>query len=420
MGLFPQSSKIEIHKVVRIRDEFKSISMPNAPRVGRVALSREKAIERIRILTPRLRVPDATKFKYSLGGAPPDTELAVRLLEVVRREPWLYESVFAYLSRSPALSRRVSSRALEVMKLHDIYPGIAASLLRAVAENLSRSEQPGLVRYCRSRLAGPRRTRSAELRGCMAAVLSRYGELTEGELRRMATGEKSWWVRSWIVAAISEAGIGRDGLTRLLNLAARDRVADVALLAGERVIRDAVPISRPLKGIHPACSVVLQRAGRISRQPARACEIALAIDRAFPGARVNVHWRRLLRPKTYGLLRQRFAVWRGYFQTDPTAWVAITDTIHDYFLDELYAHDISLGGYALGNIGSILPSPRLRARNPAFLAVASRIHELRLEADLAHPKTKTTGAPTRRIHYSELPKLRTLLVAGWKEYGAKW
>ena len=86
-------------------------------------------------------------------------------------------------------------------------------------------------------------------------------------------------------------------------------------------------------------------------------------------------------------------IWSGYADTDPTAWVALSDTINDVLIEP----------------GSLM------IRRSAITPLATR-----LEADIAHPMTRSTGKPTRRIRYKELRPLQRGLAAGYWELLQIW
>ena len=130
----------------------------------------------------------------------------------------------------------------------------------------------------------------------------------------------------------------------------------------------------------------------------------------------TIDWKRFL-GRNYNDLIPKFSRWRAYSDTDPTAWVNITDTINDIILDNLFRHDsINIGTYLLGNIGSVLNSrSRFGARYPLLFNIVKEIHSLRLESDLSHPIVRATHKPTRWISYKEMEKLKPKIRDGYLE-----
>ncbi|MGH9429535.1 MAG: RNA-directed DNA polymerase, partial [Terriglobia bacterium] len=71
IGLFPQSSKIDIHRVRDIESEIKTISHPPEIVVEPPDPDQGKVRRRLLELSPRLQVSNETRFKYVLGRALP-------------------------------------------------------------------------------------------------------------------------------------------------------------------------------------------------------------------------------------------------------------------------------------------------------------------------------------------------------------
>ena len=135
VGLFPQSSKVSMHRVTNIEDEIKGISQPFSTG-ARLVVDQAKLKKALVSLSPRFTVENATQFKYDLGSAEPDAQLVLRLLAILDRDPSFYDPVCRYVTRCPRLSRKASLTLLDVLRAHDLYPGFAAGLLRAVRENI--------------------------------------------------------------------------------------------------------------------------------------------------------------------------------------------------------------------------------------------------------------------------------------------
>jgi hypothetical protein len=75
IGLFPQSSKISIHKIKNIDDELKSISQPTERSISGKVVDQEKLYKRLVALTPppHYKVKNPTRFKYLLAHASPNS-----------------------------------------------------------------------------------------------------------------------------------------------------------------------------------------------------------------------------------------------------------------------------------------------------------------------------------------------------------
>ncbi len=393
------------------------------PRHRFVRRDQKKLRRRLIALSPRFRVENPTQFKFDLGSADPHTPLIGRLLEILDREPSFYEPVCRYLVRCPRLSRKVSKRLLDVLRSHDLYPGFAAALLRAIRENLHRDAELKAFSYCRSRLSpgGRRYSLSAELRAAAIALLLWRKQLDWQDSRDLLSWRYSWWLRAWTPAFLQPDHIGVPSFQAIVHDLMKDESNDVALVAAELLVTHRLEVPRPLTGVNYAAQQALRLTGKIGRVLATACPIQDKIVATLGPDLRRVSWKTILDAKTYRLMIPRVSVWSSYATTDSTAWIVLTDTINDILLNALYKHDVTLGGYALGNIGSALqPTSRLAIKYPRLYRIIDRVHTLRLEADLSHPVTRSTNSPTRRIPFRVMKKQLRPLATGYLELWDQW
>jgi len=199
-------------------------------------------------------------------------------------------------------------------------------------------------------------------------------------------------------------------------------VADVARVAAEITIVRKLARPTRVADINPAAQTILKNAGVIGRTNRRSCDIGTVVGRVLGPTLRQSDWRPLFGKSQYKQAALRFSVWSAYADTDPTAWVSLTDTINDLLLDQLFKHDKSLGAYTLGNIGGVLNAPqsRLARSHPQLYRACKSLHQHRLSSDLAHPIRRDNGLPTRRIRYRELRQLKLILADGWIELLDRW
>src|SRR5690606_34849038 len=102
IGLFPQTSKINIRKVSDPEDEIKSVSRPPEPSLV-PAVDQKKLTARILELCRRGRVPPSgsTRFKYLLAKVIPNHRLNERLIKVLHSHPEYASQLASYFSRYP-------------------------------------------------------------------------------------------------------------------------------------------------------------------------------------------------------------------------------------------------------------------------------------------------------------------------------
>jgi hypothetical protein len=421
IGLFPQSSKVSIHRVTRIEDELKGISLPAIGFPPPSGPEQERIRKQLVKLSPRFRINDSTQFKYYLGGAAPNTSLALRLLRILGHDPSLYEAIGRYLSRCPNLSKKVSTHVLDVLKSHDLYPGFASGLLRAIRENLHRDVLPRCFTYCRSRLYGRRSSKSPEVRAAAGAVLLWHRQLTWQQSRELIVSSPSSWMRAWLPGFLHPDHIGLPSYETIITDLMRDEAVDPALVGVELFVTHKLAVPRAVSSFNPAAQLTLREVGKIGRIRTKACPIRAKMIKTLSPKIGVVNWRKVFDARTYQLMIHRVSVWSSYANTDSTAWIVLTDTINDILLNALFGHDPTVGSYRLGKIGSVLqPTSRFAQQYPRLYKVVREVHEMRLRADLAHPVTRTTNSPTHRIPYREMRRLLRPLEVGYIELWEKW
>lgn len=415
IGLFPQSSKIHIHRVINIEDEVKSISHPPELIISQPHADQDKVRKRLKELSPRYIVSNETRFKLVLSSALPNADISKRLLRIVDNQPHLYLSIFNYLSKSPKLSRSVSEHCMRLLQEKDLYPAFLASLLRAVNGRIHDTVKNQLYDYSCKKL----REKNPELFCAAAGILLGTGNLTWPQTQKVLISNE-WWVRTSLIEYLRKELIGDPSYEVLINRLLKDKVIDVAIVAADVAISENVTIQKPRHGLNRVAQRALKSAGMIGRIANSACPVEEATTASLGNKVKGIDWKSIL-GRQYNKMLQKVIRWKGYRQTDATAWVNIADTINDIVLSQLFPNDGSIGTYQLGKVGPATdPNSRFAIKYPLLFDAVRQIHEKRLESDLSHPITKSTGKTTRRIRHKEIPALEKALAKGYAEMWSKW
>jgi len=415
IGLFPQTSKIAIHKIKDITKEIKNISNPPEVVVRQEDPDQQEVFKRIMELSPMYKVENDTRFKYVLGGAKPSSKLHLRLLEILKRQPHLYPSIFRNLSKADKLTKKVSGECIKLLKQNTLYAAFTSNFIKALHERIYSSYKASLTRFCRKYY----KTQNPQLKVAVSQNLIGSSSLNYNQ-KQTLIGFNNWWTRSNIVSCLREDLIGRPSYEKLINKLLRDKVADVAIVASYRCIEYGLALDKPTSDINKLAQISLKKAGFLGRISARDCFIHDTIVNILGYRTKSIDWKKILGTR-YKELLPKIVRWHGYFQTDPTAWVNITDTVNDSLLDILFQHDGTIGKYQHGYIGSILNvKSKFAKKYPNLFVALKDIHGKRLESDLSHPKVKVTGKPTRYIKFKDIKPLIKSLSAGYSELWSQW
>jgi hypothetical protein len=232
VGLFPQSGKIDIHRVTNIQDELKSVSSPVETVLTGPVPDQPGIRRRLAELAPReegYRVNDSTRFKYLLAKADPSLRVLDRLWRVFEHAPHYYPQVSAYLQKFRALPDKHGDRLLGHIQTQDLYPAIRASLVTAADDRLSPTRTKRL-RSSLKKLWAPR-TSTPELTSALWSALHRLSHLTERQADYALLYSRTPWLRTRLHFGMPWFEIAKGRRDRLLNVSMRSRDADVALAA---------------------------------------------------------------------------------------------------------------------------------------------------------------------------------------------
>ena len=419
IGLFPQSGKIDTHRIKNIAEETKTLSDPAETAVITDHPDQSAIRKRLIELSPRFEIKNETRFKFVLGRTLPTSSIGVRLSRILIKHPHLYQSICRCLKKSSLLPKRVSHAFLRVLLTHRLYASLAAELLSTLSGRIHPKHRSALLRYCKRQLRpGGLDPYYPELRAACASFLVQSVALTYKQIKYNVRWSKNWWVRTTVVRHIPKYLLCNHKYTSLINKLLRDDHADVALVATEILVENNIPLLRPVNRVHRLAQIALKKTGLIQRVGPTSCPIKQIMEHVLGVQTQPINWPRLLGTSKYRQVRRRVVRWSGYFETEPSSWVLLTDTINEFILVAVTAHDVSVGTYTMGGqIGGFIgnPTSRFATKYPKFHAALKVIHSKRLESELAHPIKRNTGKFTRPIEFSELSALKSKLREGYVE-----
>lgn len=421
VGLFPQASKIDIHRITNIEDELKSVSNPTAAAVrNAVFVDQIKLCKRLVQLSPRItpevRISDETKFKYLLAYAEPSSRLNSRLLLISRARPDLVPTIARYFSRYRTLPLSVSRDLIARIKAGHLYDNVIARWLDVIQGRLRPGEEGRANAAVRS-LWNPRHL-SADLAANAGKRLLGAGMLPLPQTRRVLTAHKDWWVRAELISALSSQQFGTIALEALVNSGLRDKNSDVSLAAARQAAVLPVSVIGTLVNINRSGGKALRQLGVLRRVQGRNCGIAWSMEK-ITGRAFSINWKRVFGP-AYRQGEVQAVQMKAAASTSATTFVNTADVFNDMLLGRLYEYDASLGGYTLGNLGSVLTSTRLQNGYPFTFRLCEQIHTERLSSNLSHPVVRATGRPTRRIPFKFIRTAKRLYLNCLLELETIW
>lgn len=407
VGLFPQSSKIDIHEVSDIRAELKSVSQPVEQALRSKSMDQARVRARLLQLSPRLTVTDPTRFKFVLAHAVPTAPLTARLWRLYQKSPEYYEPIARYLSRYNQIPKGAAQPLFKAVVSQSLYQSIAAEFIRVCQGRLS--AQMIAVGRRRFKPIWKPRVNQADLAAALGRWLISIGHLTDAQLEYALRPSAVGWMKAQLLLEIALSKIDDGVRRRLLAGRVRDRSFDTALCAAYAAGSNGFKLNVAARAMSPAAAIVLREFGLIRRGGQRVCGITASLLKLI-NQDSSIDWRRLLGPH-YRPAERQMVECRGYAETNATAWVNALDVFNDYVFDRVFHLDGTIGAWTLGRPGSVLNSDakRFAAKYPRCFAYAKETHERRLESSLSHPKVRSTGRATMAIHFSYTKRSRRLL-----------
>ena len=407
IGLFPQSSKISIHKVKNIEEELKSISNPTEPSVKKKVVDQDKLLKRIVALTPKYLITNPTRFKFLLAHADPSAKLVNRLWRIYEKHPEIYLSFARYLMRYTTFPMKLEERVLKEIQGHKLYDAITAAFINSANGRIAGKSSLNSVKIVRGRWKPT--INQPDLQAATATWLINHDSFSYKSCQTAAFKTKSWWAKSVITIELDDSIIGKPSLEAIANKQLRSESADISLSGAFLTFAYDLDVTKPYRTINPVAGKVLRSLGIIKRAPGAPCYVELSLKR-MAGVSIKVNWKSFFGTDFKDAEKQIIRC-RSYADTDVNGWVNSMDVFIDRLLDKLFALDETIGGYTLGRIGSVLNSPtgRFATKFPETYALAKRIHDARALSDLSHPVVKGTGRTTGRIRYSFLSKSKLFI-----------
>lgn len=416
IGLFPQSGKIGIHRITNIDDELKSVSNPPEAAISRQFIDQKKLFDRVKELTPRYQISDATRFKYLLAHATPSSSLTARLWRVLEHHPEIYRSVCNYLKRYAKMPRLVGDKLVDVIQASTLYASVRAEFIVAADGRLDAAQDRKLAKMLK-KLWMPR-SMPADLQVAIGRFLMRTGDLSATQVAYACHMAPSWWTRASLIEAAVPDSLGAATIRQIIDSGVKDQGTDTALAAGWKGFEvEHLPPGQRKAWKKPA-ELLMQELGLIRRSTAAYCGINNAfakLDAKIPVSK----WRKFFGARYSQAERQSIEVVAAS-GVNITGFVNLLDVFDDLLIDSIYHADPALGTYALGHIGSVLHAPtgRFATKYPKTYGLAKEVHERRYESMASHPLVKKTGKPTKRISYKFLATAKRLMRESIQELKA--
>jgi Reverse transcriptase (RNA-dependent DNA polymerase) len=422
IGLFPQSSKIHIHKIDDIFEEIKTISLGPSDSLaigvkGRMVLTQKELKANIDSLIKGGIVQNETSLKYHLGFAEPSSILNNKLLKLLLNNPHLFIPFLNYIAKTKKLASSTSDLLFLNLTTSDVYEEVTAKYIRIAMNKVHSKAKPGFDTFCKTLFKNIKNISSPELRSIVIAWQLNESLIKYNSLEKILKLEKPQVTQN-LLEYIHPSVYGTPSYEKLINFVLCSKNTDTALSAAYACILNNLKVTAPAKDINYLAQIPLKALGKIGRKVARVSSIGDSMYLITDKSGYASAWRKFFK-FTHSSAEQQLFVCRTYVQNDATAFVNSLDVFHDILIAALFANDTTLGTYVLGThkIGSILNSPPVtfRTKFPELIKACKAVHQLRYKSRLSHAKIGKTGKSTTNITFSEIKRLKPLLYNAYME-----
>ena len=416
IGLFPQTAKINIRRISKPDEEVKSVSRPPENSL-KPKINQKKLVARILELSRNGKVDpsNSTRFKYLLAHVDPTHRLNSRLMKVLKKHPELAPAVCRYISSYKKIPTKLASEIIAYVRGPELYHSVISVLLRACLGRLPQTETASLGRFCANRLVRPS-SGSIPVQPSYKEALIAWSlsarTISFAEYDSIITKEPDWWVKKCAMRELSDSLFGAPTYADFINRCMRTPEAEVARIAASRLLQDRVRLTNPYGNVETT-----------AKQMLKASKVIRAVGQ--PVSRIN----EIL---GYIIGRKETAYdWKKFFGSDHRhaelmmiflkrnresnidAFLVQLDSFCDFLNAEIYRR--LKPGKNCPNFGHAIKDAALTGVLPDTMACFAKLHGLRLESATAHPKTKKTGKPTRRLKHRDFRKIKPDLIKVFDE-----
>lgn len=416
LGLFPQASKVSVHKIINIDDEVKRISKPLFEDDIEEEEKTDTASQNIYKMF-KVKSTDITTVKRYLQYVVPNSKNNKLVFKILEQHPEVISSFVYYVRRYP---RKLPNSIVDYIKncmLDKTKQYQAGILLQVATFNMPIKAVKELGNIADSLI---RRDKQEQFifdllfKEQLYLLLILSGKFTVKTYVKKIKREDNWWIRQQLLSDLIICDAPEEITKKLVSISLVSEHSDETLGAAMQVVVEpskyAIP---PRNSISSPAQEALKQAGIIKRGKYSNSQINKYLE-MITGEKWNFRWKKYLGNEHDNVERFIFAA-TSYWRTDLTAFVNLWDTIDDRMLSVVTTLHTELGGYTLGQIGGIKQSRRMPAHIPLYYKMAMDIHDMRLHSYLSHSKVQATGEYTGPIPYRDKGRIRKLIIDGMRE-----
>jgi len=397
IGLFPQSSKINIRQVKDIETELKSVSS-----VGE-DFDEDGKVDYFSVLksvTPSYRITDISKFRYSSARAKADSLLVNRLWRIFKNHPTTYSQLCTAIMRRGKLSDVCKKNIKVLLERRNPYADIHASFIEVLCKlDLNPEDAQVFSSIVKGRFGTGQilRNSDARLSAVVFEFLYKNKRLTDGQ-KKFICRSPFWYSRREIARFLSN----EDSL--LIKSFLADEMPDVQISAAESIVDHDIQI--PRDSLRSLPDAYFKNFGLKTSGSAEPCKINLMLAEIL-NRKVRIDWKSLL-GRHYKQALMVLVQCRASTTTNIGAWICELDVFNEMVVRSLFERNT--GSSLVGTYGSVINQNQsgspFAITHPAIFRACVAIHERRVSTPTAHAYGVKSKLPTVTFKYQEVSKYK--------------
>lgn len=421
IGLFPQSSKIQIKRVSDINDEILSLSNLGMEIKLNKLLNKQKLISGFKCTYSGSKVLNKTKFKMYLSSIAPNAVISNKIIDILSKNPQFFQEISNYFNRySRRISDKVVDNVIKELERPEAYQVVTASMIDAIAYNVSDESQNKILELCKKRWSKKNQL-NPQLSYTIAKVLLIYQKFKYRDIKGHLFTEQNWWIKKSLLKYIDIDQYGTASYMKIIRNYLESDIIELNIAAVNEILEKDLDIDFDMSSVNYKAQMMLKKAGLINRSASRPSTISDCLKTIVSQNIKTMNWKYIFGTE-HRAAENKMMRAKTYATTDMSAFVNISDTFNDLLLKQIFLKDGTIGAYQLGNIGGVLNNSgtKLKKKYPEVFNYCKTIHDLRLECDLSHTIVKKTKKYTNPIPYKTIYKIRPLLNKALIELENLW
>lgn len=393
IGLFPQSSKINIRRVKDIDDELKTVSdiFEDSTKI-----ESDDYLYVLKQITPGYKVKDISKFRYCVVMSKPTAQLIDRLWRIYANHPEIYPQLCTTIIRSGKLTKTSYTQIEKLLNKKNPYINIQASFIEILCKiKLSSSEIQTFTKIAKERFGtgGVFRNSDARITAIVFEFLYKYNKLTENQINYISKSP-FWYTRREIARFLNNTE------SALLKNYLNDEVLDVQIVASNNIVSHDIQI--PNKTFPLLVDAYFRNYGLLTQGANDPCKINILLSAMFK-KKININWKTLLGTHYKQALRVLVEC-QSSQSTNIGAWICELDVFNETLVRAIFDRDPALGVVG-NNYGSVLNQPNspFATQNKDIYASCKFVHDRRITTTVAHAYDIKSKNPTKPFKHKEVP-----------------